>query len=183
MGAALPIAALAITAGGQLYGGIQENKAQRRAARDDEENARLSLKSGEQEAMDVLREALFQQGDAAATLASNGLVFGGSVSTVLADSSRAAEMDIERIREQARGEARNYYTQASERRRAGKSALIGGMFSAVATAVGGATQMRQQRQMETIAARERGVRLGGSTSLNSPSYSWRPPATHRGMPR
>lgn len=185
MAAVVPMAAIALTAGAQVFQGYSENKAARAGARADEENARLALKGGEQEAMDVLREARFQQGDAAASIG-QGLVFGGSISTVLADSARAAEMDIERIRDRARGEAANYYTQASERRKAGKRALIGGIFNAVATAVGGVNAQKNAAKEAQQAAAERGVRLGssggtmgggGGTKTTSNTHSWKPGAT------
>lgn len=177
MGAFLPIAAIALTAGGKLYEGVSEKKAQNRAAVVDRENGRLAYKSGEEQAMDVLREALFAQGEAAADLG-HGLVFGGSVSAVLADSARAAELDIERVRTAARGEAANYYTQANERKRAGKAALVGGIFGAVATAVGGAAQLRQQGQMASIAASQRKVQLGVSgrgPKHGQPGHGWTMP--------
>jgi hypothetical protein len=133
--AALPIAALALTAGSTMLGATQKASGLRAEARQDAENGRLSLKSGEQEAMDTLREARFEQGGAAAEMAGSGLAFGGSISTVLADSANAAEMDIERIRERAAGEANNYYANAKQKRKAARGAIVAGIFSSVSSAV------------------------------------------------
>lgn len=159
MGAVLPVAALALAAGGQLYQGYAENKAQRKAARGDEENARLSLMDGEQQVGDVVRDARFEQGQVAASIG-QGLLFGGSVGEVLRESSLQAEMQIERVREAARGEARNYQQQAAERRKAGKGALIGAAFSALSTAVGGAANMRSASGVRLQSERELKARLG-----------------------
>ncbi|KPH59187.1 hypothetical protein [Novosphingobium sp. ST904] len=101
MGAALPIAAIAMTAASSVMGGIQEGSSLRAEARSDAENGRLSLKAGEQEAMDTLRQARFEQGGAAVQMASSGLLFGGSIGTVLSDSALQAEMDIDRIRDRS----------------------------------------------------------------------------------
>lgn len=50
MTAVLPFAAMALQAGGAIYQGISGNNAEKAQARIDEENARLSLLSGEQDA-------------------------------------------------------------------------------------------------------------------------------------
>jgi hypothetical protein len=161
MGAALPIAALAVTAGGQLFQGFSERKAENRAAAQDDENARLSLKAGEQDAMDVLRQGLSETDAAAATMAGSGLAWGGSIAAVLADSAHQVEMDIQRVREKAVGEANNYTAQAREHRRAGKAALLGGMFNALSTAIGGAADIRNANRLAAQGASERAVRIGG----------------------
>lgn len=166
MGAAAPFIALGVSVLGTMQGGIAENKSERRAALQDEENGRLSYLAGEQQAMDVQRQGLIDTGGAAADLAESGLAWGGSIGTVLADSARQVEMDIDRVRERAAGEAANHYAQARERRRAGKQALIGSAFSALSTAIGGVSQIRQQRRLDTQAASERAVRLGGSSIMD-----------------
>lgn len=161
MAAALPVAAMALQVGGQLYQGYAENKAQRRAARADEENARLALLQGEQDVGDIVREARFQQGNAAASIGT-GLLFGGSIASVLADSALQADMDIQRVRDAALGEAKQLRAQAQDRRRAGKSALIGAGFSALSTAIEGASSFSQQRRGALQQGRENSVRLGGA---------------------
>ncbi|MFC0683229.1 hypothetical protein [Novosphingobium clariflavum] len=162
MGAALPIAAIAMTAASSIMGGIQQAGNLRAEAKQDAENGRLSLKSGEQEAMDTLREARFQQGGAAAQMASSGLLFGGSVSTVLADSARSAELDIDRIREKAAGEANNYYASAAQKRKGAKNAILGGIFNAVASTVQGASGLQNQGKVMAQARAERSSTLGAA---------------------
>lgn len=158
--AALPIAAMALTAGSQVLGGVQKADGLRAEAKADAENGRLSLKSGEQEAMDTLREARFQQGSAAAAMGSSGLAFGGSVSTVLADSANNAELDIARIRERAVGEANNYYANAVQKRKEAKGAIASGIFNAVASTVSSAASMQSKGQLGAQASKERKTTLG-----------------------
>lgn len=147
MGAALPIAAIAMTAGSSILGGVQEASALRAEARQNRENGRLAIKSGEEQAMDVLRQARFEQGGAAASMAGSGLAFGGSIGTVLADSAYQAEMDIDRVRARASGEADNYYAQAKQNRKAAKGAIVSGIFNAVASAVSSAADMSNQNKL------------------------------------
>lgn len=154
--AALPIAAMAVSAAGTMFGAMSEADALRAQARQERENGRLALKAGEQEAMDVLREARFEQGAAAAQMAGSGLAFGGSISTVLAESADQAQMDIERIRERAVGEANNRYAQARQLRKEAKNAVIGGVFSTVSSVLQGASGMRNQNALRLQGQKERG---------------------------
>lgn len=176
MTAYLGPAALALQAFGTLQSGFSEGRAYDDRAAIERENGRLAYKDGEEGAMDVLREALFAQGAAAADMASSGLVFGGSIGTVLADSARAAEIDIDRLRTRARGEAANAYAQAAANKAQGRNARVGSIFSAVAGAVSGAADMRHQRRMEGVAANERAVRLNDT---GSSSYGWTPSTAQR----
>lgn len=165
--AALPIAAMAMQAAGTMMGAAQESKQLKREARQDRENGRLSLAQGEQDAMDVLRQARFDQGAAAADMAGSGLAFGGSIGAVLADSAYQAEADIDRIRARAVGEANNYYANAAQKKKAAKAAIAGGIFSAVSNAVGQASGMKSQGALQQQGVRERAVRLGGGGGQNT----------------
>ncbi|TCM37723.1 hypothetical protein [Novosphingobium sp. ST904] len=162
MGAALPIAAIAMTAASSVMGGIQEGSSLRAEARSDAENGRLSLKAGEQEAMDTLRQARFEQGGAAVQMASSGLLFGGSIGTVLSDSALQAEMDIDRIRDRSAAEANNYYANAAQKRKAARGAVLGGLFNAVTSAVGGAANLQSKGQQSAQATKERTTTLGAA---------------------
>lgn len=168
-----------ITAGGQLYAGFSDRAQARRAARVDQENARLSLLAGEQDAMAVLREARFQQGAASAGIG-QGLLTGGSVATVLTDSARAAELDIERLRAAATAEADNLYRSAVERRKQGNAALIGSVIAAAGTLAGAQSSAAQQRRLDTQAQKERTVRLGQPGGGAGATYSYTPALPARG---
>lgn len=163
MGAAAAPIALGMAVLGTVQGGLAERKAENRAAALDMENGRLAYLTGEQQAMDVERQGLLETGAAAAEFGGSGLAWGGSIATVLADSAHQVEMDIDRVRERAAGEAANYYASAREHRRAGKRALIGAGFSALTQAIGGVSQIRQQRRLtaQNSAESEARRRAGG----------------------
>lgn len=161
MAAALPVAALAMSAFGTIQQGASERNQQYRQAAQDDENGRLTLKSGEEDAFNVLRQGFAETDEAAATMAGSGLAWGGSIATVLQASAEKVEMDIDRVRERARAEAANHYAQGRERRKAGKQALLGSMFSALSSTIGGISDMRNQRRIETAGAAERTARAGG----------------------
>lgn len=177
--AALPIAAMALQAAGTMMGAAQESKQLKAAARDDRENGRRSLLAGEEQAMDVLRQARFEEGAAAADMAGSGLAFGGSIGTVLADSSYQAELDIDRIRAKAVGEANNYYANAAQKKKAAKAAIVGGLFSAVTDAVSSAAGMRNQSKLKAQGVTERAVRLGQGGATYSATV--RPTAAYAGL--
>lgn len=129
----------------QVVGGIIGRDQAYRGSRVDEENARLSLLDGEREALDVRKDARQQTGAALTGMAGSGLLLSGSATDLLAESEYQAELDVLNTRRQAYGQARNYKQQAKDRRQAGDNALIGGIFSAVGTVLGDASQKRRDR--------------------------------------
>lgn len=154
--AALPVA-LAFSAMGTMAGAMGDAAAQRAQARQERENGRLALKSGEQEAMDVLRQARFEQGAAAAEMAGSGLAFGGSIGTVLAESANQAQLDIDRVRERAAGEANNHYAQARQLKKQARNTIISGVFSTVSNVISGASGMKNQNALAMQRSAEAGT--------------------------
>lgn len=164
MAAAAPIA-LAVTAASQLAGGVMARNQAYKQSRVQDENARLTILAGEQDADAIRREERFKAGELIAGFGGSGLLADGSAGDLLADSAYQAELDVLRTRQKAFGEARNYQAQAKDTRRAGRSALIGGLFSAVSTAVSAAGDMRRQNLLSKQGARERSVVLGRSGGI------------------
>jgi hypothetical protein len=144
MAVAAPLA-LAVTAATQVAGGVMQRNSAYKASRVDDENARLAILSGEQDAEAIRREERFRAGELIAGFGGSGLLSDGSAGDLLADSAYQAELDVLRTRQKAFGEARNFKARAKDTRRAGKAALVGGLFSAVSTAVQGAAQLKAQR--------------------------------------
>jgi hypothetical protein len=165
MGAALPIASAAVAAGGKLIGGFAEKKAQYAAAKVDDENARLSLLSGEQDALQTQRDERMASGDMIAALGGSGIELGsGSAADVLAESAYQGEYEVLNIRTRATRQANNAYQQAADKRRAGRNAMIGGMFGAVSTALSAASDIRSSRTAAAQAGAERSAAMGGGTA-------------------
>lgn len=162
MAAALPVAAIALAAGGKLYEGVEARNTAYRAAGDDFENARLSILAGEQDVTGIFDEERIAAGASLAAQGGNGLATGGSITTLIEQSAYAAERHAAAVRQRAYGEAENYNRRGDESIRAGKSALIAGIFNAVSSAIGGAGDMRAQRTLSNQRASERSVRLGRS---------------------
>lgn len=156
MAAVAPLAIVA-QAAGSIFKGVSERNAAYRAAGDDYENARLSILGGEQEITGILDD---ERNQAGASLAAAGSV-GGSITTLIQQSAFNAEKHAAAVRQQAFGQAENYNAQGDESIRAGKAALISGMFNAVSGAVQGVSDMRQRRRLGAQGQRERNVRTGG----------------------
>lgn len=166
MAAASPVA-LAMAAVGSIVGGVEANRAARAGARADEENSRLTILQGEQEALQTAREERRASGDMLAAMAGSGFEMGqGSFGDLLRESAYQRELEVLNIRTTRTQESNNLLAQASERRKAGKAALIGGMFGAVSTAIQGASQIRSANQQRHQVSKERAsqvppMRVGG----------------------
>lgn len=155
MAAAGP-AALAMQASAQIIGGIEANRAAKGQARVDDENARLSILGGEQDALQTRRDERMQTGALIASMGADGVQLGsGSATDVLAENAYQRELEIYGIRTKATQQANNLYQSATDRRAAGKSALTSAMFGAAATALKGVSDMRAQRVQSEVQAGQR----------------------------
>jgi hypothetical protein len=163
MAAAAPVA-LAMQAVGGIVGGIEQNRAARSAAKVDDENARLTILEGEQQGLATARDERLQAGSMLAAMAGDGVQLGtGTAGDLLAESAYQRELEILGIRSRASQQASNLQQSAADRRKAGRAALIGGIFGAAATAVQGVSDLRSQRTASAQRNKERGVILGGGT--------------------
>ena len=163
----LAIAAVALTAMSSVMQGVGANSEARARARADEENARLSLLSGERDAEDIMRDERQMAGDALAAMAGGGLAIGtGSAATVLEESARQRERAIRTRREQAQREDANYRQSAKDERSAGRNALIAGVIGGAAQAISGIDQDRQSARVRAQRDKERRrVMLGATGGL------------------
>lgn len=173
--AALAPAALAVAAVGSVVKGVSEREAGYAQARAEEENARLAILSGEQDAFALLREERFQVGADLAAQGGSGLLSGGSIATLIEQSAFERELEIANIRMRSFREAENSQTRAQQARKAGDNAFVGGLFNAVSGALDGAATIRHQRRVEAQNARtrssQRGAGAGGSTNFTRHSGS------------
>lgn len=162
MAAAGPVA-LAMAAAGQLVGGIEQNNAAKAGAKVDIENSRLAVLEGEQQSMQTRRDERGLAGEMLAAMGGGGVELGsGSAGDVIAQSAYQRELEILNIRTRSMGEANNLLQAAADKRRAGKAALIAGVFGAGAMALSGVRDMRAARTARTQAERERVILRGGS---------------------
>lgn len=163
--AALAPAALAMQFVGTAINADAERDAAYQSARADEENARRSVLVGEQDTLRIRREERSAVGSSLAAQGGNGIQLTGSIATLMAESSRQAEMDVLAARQKAYGEAENYQTRAANSRKQGDNAFINGMFSAVSGAIGGAARLRTADMVQGQTAKERKATLGNSALL------------------
>lgn len=145
MGALAP-AALAVQVMGGLIQGTQQEKAAYASAAVDDENARRTILSGEQQALQTSRDARDVAGQMIAAMGGAGVQLGtGSAFDMLAQSAFEREAEIANVRTRAMGEAANLNQQAADKRKAGRQAKLNGIFGAAATALDGASRIRSDR--------------------------------------
>ena len=161
--AALPVLAIAssaVSAAGQLYGGMQQNaqakyesKIARQNAALSRESAEQSLKQGQSEKRKFWREVGQIKGQQIASMAANGIdVDFGAGARLQDDTQMLANEDAsnlyENISNRTKGyviEAANYRTQSKAVKRQGKAALIGSVFGAAGSILGGVQQAAGMR--------------------------------------
>lgn len=154
--AALPFISMGLQAVSTIAGGIGANAEARAGARIDDENARLSLLAGEQQAGEVLRQERMAAGEAVVSMADAGGGLGwGTAADVLAESLANRDRDIAALRTKAAGEARNHMRAAADKRSAGRAALIGAAFNTVAGALGNYAAIKGQARIGAAVDRVR----------------------------
>lgn len=156
--ATLAISAAVVSSVGSVYGGLQAQAQGRYQERVAEQNAKLSAEAANQETENTQQAALQHyrklaalQGQQRVQLAAGGLdVNFGNAADLAADTEMLGREDARRIYDQGsqnvRGfdiEGRNYRSQGQAARQQGNGAMVGSLFSAAGTALGGAQQYRQ----------------------------------------
>jgi hypothetical protein len=151
----LAIAAGAVQAGGALYSGMAANaqgkhdaQVARMNAQQEIDAAHDSVIQGQGERRDFWRKVSQTKGQQIAAMAANGIDVGfGSGARLQEDTQMLAEDDAtnlyRNIEARTKGHAinaNNYVEQAKAAKSAGKSALIGSMFSAAGSLMSGFTQ-------------------------------------------
>lgn len=156
--AALPVLAIAsgvIQGAGALYGGMAasaqgkyESEVAKRNAALEVEAARESVLTGRDERNKFWREVGQAKGQQAASMAANGIDLGyGSAVRVQDDTQMLADADAKNlyrnIEERTRSHhinATNFVSEAKASRQRGKAALVGSVFSAAGSILGGVSQ-------------------------------------------
>jgi hypothetical protein len=170
--AALAPAALALQVVGGVVGGVEQDRAARAGARVDEENARLALLEAEQQADATRTEERRQAGEMITVMGGSGVQLGsGSAADVLAQSAYQRELEVLNIRRRATREARGLQQAADDKRKAGKAAIIGGLFGAAATALQGVSNIRAQRAAAASAGRGRAAAWGSGGRAPRPTIA------------
>jgi hypothetical protein len=176
---------MAVQVVGSVLGGFMEGDALDRQAGVHDENARLALLSGEEQAALSYRDERQVSGEAMAAIGQSGVAVGtGSAAELIHQNAISREVEIANIRNRARGEARNHKIAAGDSRRAATAARIGGIFGGASAALGyemdRQTQSREraQRQREWESRRPPSRGKGKSASTKQ---SRRPPSRSKGQ--
>lgn len=157
--------ALALSVVGGIKQSVDSRNQYYAQADADQENARRTLLSGEQQAWQTRLDERRQSGEMLANMAGQGYALGsGSAGDVLAEAAYQRELEILNIRSKVAYQAQDLNSRAAQERKAGRSALIGGLLGTAASALQGASAMRNQGQLQSQAASERANLLGGGTS-------------------
>lgn len=160
--ATLALASAGVAATGKIVGGIQSAATARYQARVAERNASLAVEQGRDaqqrgqlEASRAYRRIGQVKGQQIAAMAANGIDLGfGSALQVQQDSAMIGAEDVGQIYKATSGEFRgfdisasNYRAQSQGGRQAARGALVGAVFDAGSTALGGAKQYRQLKTL------------------------------------
>lgn len=165
-----PLVLAGVQAGAQIWQGHEQNKASRRAARAEEENARLTQLQGSYDIAESLRAARLQMGEDAAMLAGSGSQFNtGSIADALEAASVEAQLGAMRQRYSAESDAANRRAQARQYRREGRSALVAGFIGAATSALAGVMQHQDNRRLGSASARDRASRTSRRAASTTPS--------------
>lgn len=150
------VAMAAVQAVGGIVQGIEANNAARAGARVDEENARLALLEGEQQALATRRDERRQAGDMLAALGGTGIQVGsGSAADVLAESAFQRETEIFNLRTRAAREAQGLNQAAADKRRAGRAAIVKSVFGVGVQALSAVSDAKRRNTMSDQWERER----------------------------
>lgn len=160
---------------GSIMGAADQASALRRSARADRENARRSELQGEIDVLQTRRDERAISGDAIAAMASSGFALGtGSAADLIRQNAIEREVEIGNIRYAANQEATGLRQQAADKKRAARSAIIGGVLQAGAQAAGAVAGANNQGRLDAQTGRERQSRLPRtSTGLVAPTGPWK----------
>lgn len=151
-------AAAGVSAIGTVIGGVtamQQGKYRARVAERNAEIEReqivLEQERGRREALNHYRKVAQLKGQQRAAAAANGVSTNfGTAADIITDTNMMAREDVaniygqtnENVKDRDR-RASNFMGEASSSRSAGRSALVGSLFQAGSTALGGASQYKQ----------------------------------------
>lgn len=163
-------AATALQMVGTVMGAVDQASALKRQARADRENARRAELQGEIDVLQTIRDERQASGAAIAIMGDSGFALGtGSAADLIRQNGLERETEILNIRYAANQEATGLRQQAADKKRAARSAIIGGVLNAAAQGAQGASAINGQMRLDQQAATERASRLSRtSTGLPKP---------------
>ena len=167
-------AATALQMVGTVMGAADQASQLRRSARADRENARRTELQGEIDVLQTIRDERAVSGDAIAAMASSGFALGtGSAADLIRQNGLERETEILNIRYAANQDATGLRQQAADKKRAARSAIIGGVLQAGSQAAQGYSGITNQGRIDAQTERERQSRLPRtSTGLVQPNGPW-----------
>ena len=129
------IAAMALTIGGKVFGGIAKNKAGKQNQKALYGQAREEEIAGAEQELRIRSAARKSIGEQLAAQASNGFMGGtGSALDALTESQVNAALDALTVRREVAGKARSLRAEGDQRRKEGKNGLIEGLLGAASSA-------------------------------------------------
>lgn len=153
-------AATALQMVGTVMGAVDQASALKRQARADRENARRTELQGEIDVLQTRRDERAISGDAISSMASSGFALGtGSAADLIRQNGLERESEILNIRYAANQDATGLRQQAADKKRAARSAIIGGILQAGSQAAQGYAGITGQQRLDTQAGKERTSRL------------------------
>jgi hypothetical protein len=136
------IAGAAIAGGGQLFKGIEQQKAAKEQARILGEEAALVREKGEFDIRRSKREFNQLLGQQRLRLAASGNLLEGSPLLILDQTIRDREEEIANIRGGVRARVSRLGAEARAARRAGRRALIGGILGAAGQGLSAGSKLK-----------------------------------------
>ena len=132
---AVIVAATAVSAGSQIYSGIQANKQAKKQATQLNQKADLALQESRIEATRKSEERTRFIAQQKVSFLANGLSLEGTPQAVFADTTNQYQQEIDAITRSGAADAAYYKSEASIAKSKGKTALISGVTGAVSTSL------------------------------------------------
>lgn len=160
---------IGLQAASAIAGGLAENSAARREARQLNENARQTELQGEIDVLTAMRKSRMEDGAMAADAAAGGQqgIGSGSIADMIYANARERQMEALSIRASAQSEAKGYRAQASAAKARGRNAIIGGVFRAGAATLMGIRDQRNQAKVDAATAAGRAADRAPPQKLGS----------------
>ena len=138
----ISIGAMALTAGSQIFGAVDQSNQLRDAAAISDQNAHLAEVDGARQSEAILRQARATTAEGRAAMGANGVaVDTGSALDLITQNAVEREYDMLNARYSAGQQATAYRQDAAAKRDQAKGALIGGLLKAGASALTGYSTM------------------------------------------
>jgi hypothetical protein len=160
-------AVVAAMAAMSLVQGISQKSGLDKQAGALDENARLTETQGAYDAVDSLRKSRLQEGVDITGAAASGSGLTGSVADMLESNAVERQLEAMNIRYAAGQRAQGLRTEAEQKRSEGRSALLGGVLRAGASAIQGYSGASNSAAIGGALSRDSAQRLGGVQAMGT----------------